>query len=75
MKKKPAHPYRERELTYEVNGKKRLLFRIIQMVTIFGEGGIGNQPSHHNVRPEHNTRNGKVEGVEDHYYFERRNNK
>ncbi len=41
----------------------------------FGEGGVGDQPSHHNVRPSENTRTGKVAGMEDHYYFCRRNNK
>ncbi|UDB53166.1 pre-toxin TG domain-containing protein [Bacillus safensis] len=67
-------PILTRELTYEVNGKK-IVIQDHSNGHDFGEGGIGNQPSHHNVRPEHNTRNGKVEGVEDHYYFERRNNK
>ncbi|WP_235435057.1 hypothetical protein [Bacillus cereus] len=30
---------------------------------------------HHNVRPEYNTRTGQVDGMEDYYYFEKRNNK
>ncbi|WP_281220686.1 HNH/endonuclease VII fold putative polymorphic toxin [Melghirimyces thermohalophilus] len=40
---------------------------------------MGNQGSHHNVRPtdqKGNTlRNGKVDGVKDHYYFDYRNRK
>ncbi|MBU9218008.1 hypothetical protein KTD55_28490 [Burkholderia gladioli] len=42
---------------------------------VFGEGGIGDQPSHHNVRPEDNTRTGKIQGMDDHYYFDCRNKK
>ncbi|MEM5643704.1 HNH/endonuclease VII fold putative polymorphic toxin [Bacillus toyonensis] len=30
---------------------------------------------HHNVRPEYNTRTGQVDGMGDHYYFEKRNKK
>jgi len=67
-------PIMTRELTYEVNGKK-IVIQDHSAGHDFGEGGIGNQPSHHNVRPEHNTRNGKVDGMEDHYYFDKRNRK
>ncbi|WP_223268724.1 MULTISPECIES: HNH/endonuclease VII fold putative polymorphic toxin [Bacillus cereus group] len=35
---------------------------------------MGDQPPHHNVRPEYNTRTGQVDGMEN-YYFEKRNNK
>ncbi len=67
-------PVMTRELTYEINGKK-IVIQDHSHGHDFGEGGIGNQPSHHNVRPENNTRNGKVDGMEDHYYFDRRNRK
>ena len=63
-------PIMTREFTYEVKvnqdhseGHK------------FGEGGVGDHPPHHNVRPEYNTRIGQVDGMEDYYYFEKRNNK
>jgi hypothetical protein len=62
-------PIMSRELTYEVNGK-RIVVQDHSAGHDFGEGGIGNQPSHFNVRPADNTRTGKVEGTQDHYYFE-----
>lgn len=67
-------PIMTRELTYEVNGKK-IIIQDHSAGHDFDEGGIGNQSSHHNVRPEENTRNGKVKGMDDHYYFEKRNKK
>ena len=67
-------PVMTRELTYDVNGKK-IVIQDHSAGHDFGEGGIGDQPSHHNVRPAENTRTGKVEGMEDHYYFDKRNNK
>ncbi|MEX3970510.1 HNH/endonuclease VII fold putative polymorphic toxin [Paraburkholderia caribensis] len=41
----------------------------------YGQGGVGDQPSHHNVRPEDDERTGKVDGMDDHYYFKCRNRK
>lgn len=35
----------------------------------FGEGGVGDQSSHFNVRPKEQERNGKVENTKDHYQF------
>jgi len=35
----------------------------------FGEGGIGDQKSHFNVRPAENTRTGSVPGTAAHYPF------
>jgi len=67
-------PIMTRELTYEVNGK----IVIIQDHSVghkFGEGGIGDQPPHYNVRPPENIRTGKVKGMEEHYYFNKRNKK
>ncbi|OZY57991.1 hypothetical protein CJF39_18260 [Pseudomonas lundensis] len=37
----------------------------------FGEGGIGDQNSHFNVRPQENTRTGSVPGTAAHYPFGR----
>ncbi|WP_082079617.1 RHS repeat-associated core domain-containing protein [Cupriavidus basilensis] len=36
----------------------------------FGEGGIGDQAAHFNVRPIANTRTGSVDGTQAHYPFE-----
>ncbi|MCI0766070.1 HNH/endonuclease VII fold putative polymorphic toxin [Bacillus sp. TL12] len=67
-------PIMTRELTYEVKGQK-IIIQDHSEGHKFGEGGIGDQPPHHNVRPEYNTRTGQVDGMEDHYYFEKRNRK
>jgi hypothetical protein len=34
-----------------------------------GQGGIGDQGAHFNVRPGDNTQTGNVQGINDHYYF------
>ncbi|MGR3911640.1 RHS repeat-associated core domain-containing protein, partial [Burkholderia sp. SR8] len=67
-------PVMTRELTYQVGGKN-VVIQDHSAGHVFGEGGIGDQPSHHNVRPEENTRTGKIQGMDDHYYFDCRNKK
>ncbi len=67
-------PVMTRELTYQV-GDKNVIIQDHSAGHVFGEGGIGDQPSHHNVRPEDNTRTGKIQGMDDHYYFDCRNKK
>jgi len=67
-------PIMTRELTYQVNGKS-VIVQDHSAGHYYNEGGIGDQPSHHNVRPEENTRTGKVDGMDDHYYFDCRNRK
>ncbi|MFS2208002.1 RHS repeat-associated core domain-containing protein [Variovorax sp. Varisp36] len=67
-------PIMTRELTYQVNGKN-VVVQDHSAGHYYGEGGVGDQPSHHNVRPEQNTRTGKVDGMDDHYYFNCRNKK
>jgi toxin YqcG len=65
------------DLTCEVKGKKV----VIQDHSTGHQypGGVGNQGSHHNVRPTdpkgNPIRNGKVGGAKDHYYFDYRNRK
>ncbi|WP_347555814.1 HNH/endonuclease VII fold putative polymorphic toxin [Robbsia sp. KACC 23696] len=61
-------PIMTRELTYQVNGKN-VIGQDHSAGHYYDEGGIGDQPPHHNVRPEGDTRTGKVSGIEDHYYF------
>ena len=67
-----------REMKYDVKGKgvKNEHNEIIDYVVVqdhsYGhryKNGIGNQPSHFNVRPIINTKNGKVSGTKEHYYF------
>ncbi|OUB84770.1 type IV secretion protein Rhs [Bacillus thuringiensis serovar medellin] len=67
-------PIITREFTYEVKGQK-IIIQDYSEGHKFGEGGIGDQSPHHNVRPEYNTRTGQVDRMEDHYYFEKRNKK
>jgi RHS repeat-associated protein len=71
-----------RELTYSVQGKFDVQGNPIDKVVIqdhsyghYYDSGIGNQPSHFNVRPPTNTKNGAVQGMNDHYYFNYRNRK
>ncbi|WP_243406015.1 HNH/endonuclease VII fold putative polymorphic toxin [Priestia megaterium] len=52
-----------RELTYEINGQT-VIIQDHSAGHKFGEGEIGDQPSHYNVRPPENTRTRKVEGME-----------
>ncbi|MFD4000935.1 HNH/endonuclease VII fold putative polymorphic toxin [Streptomyces rubiginosohelvolus] len=35
----------------------------------YGEGGVGDQGSHFNVRPSENPRTGKVPGTAQHYEY------
>ena len=68
-------PIMTRELTYQVDGKD-IVIQDHSAGHQYGEkDGNGDQPCHLNVRPAENTRNGKVEGMKDHYYFEKRNKK
>ncbi|WP_081053366.1 RHS repeat-associated core domain-containing protein, partial [Burkholderia territorii] len=67
-------PIMTRELTYQFGGRN-VVIQDHSAGHVFGERGIGDQPSHHNVRPEENTRTGKVQGMDDHYYFDCRNKK
>ena len=67
-------PIMTRELTYQVNGKN-VIIQDHSAGHFFGEGGVGDQPSHHNVRPEDRPRTGAVDGMSDHYYFSCRNKK
>ncbi|WP_250516378.1 HNH/endonuclease VII fold putative polymorphic toxin [Caballeronia sp. INDeC2] len=67
-------PIRTRELTYNVNGQN-VVIQDHSAGHYYGQGGVGDQPSHHNVRPEGDERTGKVDGMDDHYYFNCRNKK
>ena len=58
-----------RELQYNIGNKK-----VIVQDHSAGHnfGGVGNQPSHFNVRPITNTKTGKVKGTQEHYYFKKK---
>ncbi|MCA8277104.1 hypothetical protein LGN17_31975 [Burkholderia sp. AU30280] len=62
------------ELTYQIGGKN-VVIQDHSADHVSGEGGVGDQPSHHNVRPEENTRTGKIQGMDDRSYFDCRNKK
>ena len=71
-----------RQLTYSVENQFDAGGRPITEVIIqdhsYGHeysSGIGNQGPHYNVRPGINTKNGKVQGLREHYYFDYRNRK
>jgi uncharacterized protein RhaS with RHS repeats len=68
-------PVMTRELTYQVGGKNVVIQDHSSGHTFGEEGGVGDQPSRHNVRPEENARTGKVQGMDAHYYFNCRNKK
>jgi len=68
-------PIMTRELTYQVKGNIVVIQDHSARHYYKEKGGVGDQPSHHNVRPEDNTRTGKVEGMDAHYYFNCRNRK
>ncbi|MGX0936864.1 HNH/endonuclease VII fold putative polymorphic toxin [Cupriavidus metallidurans] len=67
-------PVMTRELTYQVGGEN-VVIQDHSAGHAFGKGGVGDQPSHHNVRPDENTRTGSIQGMADHYYFDCRNKK
>ncbi len=67
-----------RELTYNVHGlglkdgQGNVINNVIVQEHSYGHyypNGIGNQPSHFNVRPETNIRTGGVQGIPEHYIF------
>jgi hypothetical protein len=66
-------PIMTRELTYQVGGKNVVIQD--HSAGHYYKDGVGDQPSHHNVRPDDNTRTGSVDGMDDHYYFDCRNKK
>lgn len=67
---KNKQPVMSRELTYDVKGEKIVIQDHSEGHDF---GGVGDQPSHHNVRPIENTDTGKIKGMEKHYYFNKRN--
>ncbi|MFB7875158.1 HNH/endonuclease VII fold putative polymorphic toxin [Nocardia sp. NPDC056064] len=66
--------YREimtQEYDYTTPSGRRITIQDHSAGHQYGEGGVGDQGPHFNVRPSENTRNGNVEGTLDHYPFRR----
>jgi RHS repeat-associated protein len=64
----PDHkPIMTREYTYTRPDGSRVIIQEHSAGHQFGEGGIGDQGPHFNVRPPENTRTGSVPGTQDHY--------
>ena len=68
-----------RQLTYDVRGlglkdsQGNIINTVIVQDHSYGHhypNGVGDQPSHFNVRPETNPRTGHVQGTQEHYIFE-----
>jgi hypothetical protein len=65
-----GRPVQTREYIYRRSDGSRVVIQEHSRGQDFGEGGVGDQPPHFNVRPIENTRTGTVPGTSDHYYFE-----
>ncbi len=64
-------PITTREYHYKNTDGDKLVIQDHSAGHDFGEGGVGNQGSHINVRPSSNTRTGKVPGTKPHYNFKK----
>jgi RHS repeat-associated protein len=64
-------PIMTREYTYVRPNGDRVVIQDHAVGHDFGEGGVGNQGPHFNVRPPENTRTGHVPGTSEHYPFGR----
>ena len=62
-------PIMTREYTYTRADGSRVVIQNHSAGHQFGQGGVGDQRAHFNVRPIENTRTGKVPGTLDHYPF------
>lgn len=66
-----GHPIRSREYTYTRPDGSKVVVQDHSAGHQFGQGGVGDQGPHFNVRPLNDTRNGSVPGTRDHYPFKR----
>ncbi|WP_394845130.1 hypothetical protein LZC95_49765 [Pendulispora brunnea] len=62
-------PIMTREYTYTRPDGSKVVIQDHSAGHQFGEGGVGDQGAHFNVRPIENTRTGHVPGTLDHYLF------
>ncbi|WP_448886376.1 HNH/endonuclease VII fold putative polymorphic toxin [Citrobacter telavivensis] len=67
---KNHQPIKTREYTFTRPGKEDIVIQDHYPGHIYGPTGTpGNQGPHINVRPKSDTRNGHVDGAQDHYPF------
>ncbi|PWR07245.1 hypothetical protein DKT68_19400 [Micromonospora acroterricola] len=64
-----GRPVMTREYIFERGGGDRVVIQDHSYGHQYGEGGVGDQGSHLNVRPWTNTRTGKVPGTAQHYEY------
>src|SRR5581483_1838478 len=62
-------PIRTREYTYTRPDGSQVIIQDHSAGHTFGQGGVGDQGPHFNVRPPDNTRTGNVPGTLNHYPF------
>ncbi len=67
-----GEPIYTREYHYKNKDGKTIVIQDHSAGHNFGEGGIGDQGSHFNVRPVENTRTGKVPNTQSHYNFDKK---
>lgn len=60
-------PVLTREYTYTRPDGSKVVVQDHSAGHRFGQGGVGDQGPHFNVRPHENTRTGSVPGTKDHY--------
>jgi RHS repeat-associated protein len=66
-----GRPVMTREYTYTTPDGSVVVVQDHSSGHQFGQGGVGDQGAHFNVRPPENTRTGSVSGSRDHYPFNR----
>jgi hypothetical protein len=62
-------PIMTREYTYSRQDGSKAVIQDHSAGHKFGEGGVGDQGPHFNVRPPENTRTGTIPGTREHYKF------
>jgi hypothetical protein len=75
MNHKTNQPVQVNEYHYINKDGKEIVIQDHAKGHDFGQGGIGNQDSHFNVRPINNTQTGKVPNTKPHYEFKNRGKK
>ena len=64
-------PIMTREYTFTRPDGSKVVIQDHSAGHSFGQGGVGDQGPHFNVRPPENTRTGSVPGTQPHYPFDR----
>jgi hypothetical protein len=64
-----GQPIWTREYEYSKQDGSKLIIQDHSAGHYYGEGGVGDQGIHLNIRPIENTRTGKIPGTKEHYQF------